>query len=145
MLFLILIFVPFIVNGCSSLYGRDYKPITSNMLINKPLEIETSIIASGTLETNYYAYITVKNIGSEEVLFDTGDVTLTDKDTGISYFSVSKNSDSVSAPIGQIPLIKNTLAPGQKIKGFILFPTQSGDAGAKSITLQYGSNQIEFK
>ena len=93
--------------------------------------------------TDYLMLVQVKNISQADQLFDTGELELKDLDTGISYFSVSKDKDSVTVPSSRAnTLTKVTLEPAQKIEGVLWFPTPDGKATANKLELRLHNQAV---
>jgi len=93
--------------------------------------------------TDYLMSVQVENVSQSEHVFDTGQLELKDLDTGISYFSVSKDKETESLTGSRAnTLTKISLKPGQKTEGVLWFPTPSGKATAKKLELRLGSGAI---
>ena len=121
-----------------------YDPVRRTVS-NGVFEVELQKLESGNGATNYYASLRVKNVGAEESRFDSADLELFDSE-GLSYFSVSKDTDSVSMPITMSDLIAvRSLKPGRMIEGRVLFSTPHDKAKSKSLTLQYGEQTIAIR
>ena len=65
-------------------------------------------------------------------------------DEGITQYSISKDKDSISVPLGMNVIARNKMTPGQKIKGTIMMQTNQGEADSKHLSLVYGGKKIHF-
>jgi hypothetical protein len=86
------------------------------------------------------------NFPLEEITFDSGELELVDLDSGISYYSISKDKESVSLPKGyERTITRSTLKAGRAISGLLYFVTGRGEAHAKQLKLIYKGVELVLK
>lgn len=137
-----------LIAGCGGMYGyvhyvNDDAPVVFE---TNRFKIAISFMSTGMNYTNYYSSVTVKNKTNRDQEFDTGAMELIIEKTGISYYSISKDKDSVSVPRGMSDIILRTqLKAGRAIEGRIWFTTPPGKANADVIKLIFDGHSIMLK
>lgn len=102
--------------------------------------------STGENNKDYLFAVTVENVSGQEATLDSGELDLNDLETGITYFSISKDTTSVTLSQQRSDVItRRTLKPGQKIEGRFWFQTPAGKATAKRFELKLGSATVLFQ
>ena len=110
-----------------------------------PFELELIDLRTGVNDTNYYVEVTLRNAGNAAATFDSGEVEILDTETGITYFSVSKDKADVSISGWSNVLTRISLEPGQATQGGILFQTPVRKATASSLKLIYNDSVVALQ
>jgi len=112
-------------------------------LSTKDIEIEINYLNSGNKHTNYYLGISIKNKTDSDFFFDSASFELIDVESGISYYSISRDLSELKLNNYSLNVITSTtLKPNRKIDGYILFPVGYGEAKAKDLELFYEGNKV---
>lgn len=136
-----------LIAGCVGMYGLRYVDSEAPVVFEtKRFTITISYMSTGAGYTNYYSSVMVKNKTNREQMFDTGEMELIIEKTGISYYSISKDRDSVSLPRSMSDMIlKTRVKAGRAIEGRIWFSTPPGKANAEVVKLEFDGRSITFK
>ena len=127
--------------SCAALYGViRYSRGLPRTIGNGTFEFTIERAQTGLDHKDFHFMGSLKNVGSTEAVFDSGEVEARDEGSGVSYFSVSRDSQTVTLPLDmQHVILKRTLKPGQKITGTLWFPTARGEARARTDRLVQGA------
>lgn len=135
----LLVLVVLMISATTFAKGDD--PVVTS----KGIEVTVEKFKAGMGGMNFFLYVVVKNTSDSTVFFDSGDLEIVNKE-GMTFFSVSKNKESVSAPLSMGNLITALeLKPGRATKGMIYFPTSMGEAKRKGSQLFYGESNVVLK
>jgi hypothetical protein len=150
-----LLFVSFLAAcalvGCTTGIGYTfYKPRDGALpraISNGTFEVTVTECMGFTRSADYFLRVTVRNLGPATALFDSADLELTDLDTKLTYFSVSKDSANVTLPESQQgTILRRTLTAGQGTSGVLWFVTgQNSGTLSKRLKLTYGKGVLEFQ
>ncbi len=126
--------------------GHTYRTVDVDQVKTETFFLDIHKVTNGDNATDYWVDMTVKNIGKESATFDSGDLTLTHEKSGLSYFSVVKDKETVTIPAnyGEV-LTRRTLEPGQATRGKVWFRTPSGQANTSPITISYQGHAMHFR
>ena len=126
--------------------NHTYRPVDVDQVKTETFFLDIHKVTAGDGATDYWVDMTVKNIGKETATFDSGDLTLTQEKSGLSYFSVVKDKETVTIPVhyGEV-ITRRTLEPGQATRGQVWFRTPSGQARSSPITISYQGHAMKFR
>jgi len=143
-----------LLGGCSTMYGKSmmkaqkihkYSYPRTQTLRNDKFEISLTMVYSGNQRMNYYVFMRVKNISEEKAVFNSEELELLEPNSGLSFYSVSKDKETVETSGMYSDLITNmTLKPGRMTEGFVIFITRKGRATADNLELYLGKNSIKL-
>jgi len=137
-----------LIAGCGGMYGlvRYVDNDAPVVFETNRFKITISYMSTGMHNTNYYSSVTVKNKTNRDQVFDTGEMELIIEKTGISYYSISKDKDSISLPKNMSDVILTSkLKAGRAIEGRIWFSTPPGKANADVLKLTFDGRSIMLK
>ena len=135
----------FFLSACA-IYGRTFDTKSNGSLISNQLKIVVNRISTGTYNTNYFIDIRIKNNSTKNILFDSGDLSVKKLSNEISYFSISKDKDSVTVPVGSGNILTRiNLEPGQATEGRIWISTQNGEADGSPIELHFKGATLKYE
>ncbi|MEY8214556.1 MAG: DUF4352 domain-containing protein [Colwellia sp.] len=138
---IVIIMVLSFLVGCST----TYQPKAGSSFDTPELKINVEKFGSGGAGTNYFLSLNVENLTSKETKFDSSELELINKDTGISYYSISRDLTELKLNYSSLHIITSTtLKPNRKISGYVLFPTARGKADADELELIYQDRKIAF-
>ncbi|MGA2615514.1 MAG: DUF4352 domain-containing protein [Spirochaetia bacterium] len=144
--FFLLAVVSTLVVGCLAMYGVSMYKLPSSPVQISPFELTIKKAQSDINATNYGIDVIVKNTSAEDATLDSGDFELLDVASGLSYYSISKDKESVSLPKGyERTITKTTVKAGRSISGMLFFVTGRGEAIAKQLRLIYKDITIDLK
>jgi hypothetical protein len=119
-------------------------PVGHNQIADHEFVVTVSRINNGGMATNFFAEITVRNVGNSPGVFDPADIELLVPETGMTYQHITKDKTSVTVPLGFNLMSATRLKPGQMIAGSLWFQTPPYKAEAKTVQLSYHDHQLTF-
>jgi hypothetical protein len=119
-------------------------PVGHNQIADKEFVVTINRINNGGMATNFFAEITVRNVGGSAALFDPADIELLVPETGMTYQHITKDKSSVTVPLGFNLMSATRIKPGQMIAGSLWFQTPPYKAEAKTVQLSYHEQQLNF-
>ncbi|MEY8214306.1 MAG: DUF4352 domain-containing protein, partial [Colwellia sp.] len=132
-----------LVSACSSF--QKYPVENLGDLSTKDIEIEVSHFNSGNRYTNYYLGVSIKNKTDNELFFDSSEFELIDTESGISYYSISRDLSELKLNNYSLSVITSTkLKPNRKVDGYILFPTGYEKANANGLDLLFKGKKVNL-
>ncbi len=141
----------FALAGCGGVLGVGYFGLSSytprvgtNQLKDAAMLVTVDKVWSGGFNTNIYLDVTVRNQSFKPADFDPADMVLIIRDTGISYFHVTKNNPSPNIPPGVQVMPRLQLVGGQAVRGMLMFTTNVGDAKMKALDIAYRAAMVHF-
>jgi hypothetical protein len=119
-------------------------PVGHNQLRDRNFVVTIDRINNGGMATNFFAQITVRNIGDQTAVFDPAEIELLVPETGMTYQHITKDKSSVTVPLGFNLMSATTIKPGHMIAGSLWFQTPPYKAEAKTVQLSYRDQQLNF-
>jgi hypothetical protein len=142
------------LGGCASgprpilgknMFGSRYTPpLGKNRFKDHGMVIVVDKIANGPWGQHFFAQVTVRNLGTEEAVFDPAEIELLVPETGMTYSHITKDKTSVTVPLGYNLMGKTTLKPGRAVSGSLWFLTQAFEATAKTLQVSYKNQNLTF-
>jgi len=119
-------------------------PVGHNQLADRNFVVTVNRINNGGMATNFFAEITVRNVGGATAVFDPAEIELLVPETGMTYQHITKDKTSVTVPLGFNLMSATRIRPGQMIAGSLWFQTPPYKAEAKTVQLSYREHQLNF-
>lgn len=119
-------------------------PVGQNRFKDHHLIITVEKIANGAMATNFFAQVTVRNLGTEVAVFDPAEIEILVPETGLTYEHITKDKTTVTVPLGFNLMGRTTLKPGRTITGSLWFMTPAYKAEAKTVQLSYRDQTLTF-
>ena len=143
--FIPILFVISLFTSVSLAFFGSYSFDKEKSLKYNKIQVIIDDIQTGGQYTNYFLNVKIKNTGSKEAVFDSGILELVDPDSGLTFYSISKDKSSISVPVQMSNLITTaSLKPDRMIAGMLWFTTQPRAANCKKLRLYYGDQFIDF-
>lgn len=125
------------VGFSSSIYGYEMEADTDTLQIG-PFQITIDSMRSGGYCKDYVMHIVIRNTSDTVQYFNTDFIELVDKESGFTYYSISKDKESISVPSSMTGIItRASIKPNRAIPGYIWFVTPQGKADNKTKELYY--------
>ncbi len=140
----VLLFITVFLASCSA--NKVYKIPESLVIDGDDIKLEIVSLVSGSRDTNYILSVGITNKTDKITNFDSSDIELIDTVSGVSMYSISKNSSEISLSFYSTNIITATdISPHRKISGYILFPTGYEKAGSDELKILYNNKEYFFR
>lgn len=132
--------------GCVSVPA--YLPIGEPILRGNGLEIviDNDRMKPAAFGNEFFIAVTVKNTRDADVVFDSGALELFEPKSGLSFYSFSKDKETISVPDYRKDVItKTTIGPKRAIQGRIVFVTGNSQIKSDDVEIRFGSQTMKLK